>query len=335
MSPADRRPAYSVVVPVYNGAATLGACLAAIAHQTVPSADYEVIVVDDGSTDGSARIARAHGVTLLRQPHAGAAAARNRGAARARGDILVFTDADCEPAAGWLAAIVAPFHDPRVAGAKGAYRTRQRSLVARFTQAEYEEKYDRLARHARIDFVDTYAAAYRRDVFLAAGGFDPAFLLDEDQELSFRLAAAGHVLVFAPDAIVYHHHPPTLAAYVRRKFGLGFWKVRVHLRHPARALRDAYTPWTQKAQLALVPLAALLGLVAAAARAPATRRASRRLGAATAALTLLTTLPLVARARRQGRAVALAAPFLAVARALALDLGLLRGVAGLLARRRP
>jgi len=310
----------SVIVPVHNGAHTLGACLSALLAQTEGRDDVELIVVDDGSSDDSARVAEQCGVVVLRQEHAGAGAARNRGARRATGAILLFTDADCEPLPGWIEQMLVPFSDPEVVGVKGIYRTRQRSAVARFAQAEYEEKYDRLARGDSIDFVDTYAAAYRRTLFERHGGFDPSFLLDEDQELSFRLAEAGHKLVLAPAAAVYHQHPGTLIGYARRKARLGRWKVRVHARHPAKAFQDSYTPWTQKAQLVLLPLV-LAGIVAAACglvtwAAPAI----------VALLGLLTTGPLLTKAWRQGWLIVLLTPPLAAVRALALDLGLAWGL---------
>jgi cellulose synthase/poly-beta-1,6-N-acetylglucosamine synthase-like glycosyltransferase len=326
----------SVIVPVYNGASTLGACLRALAQQTVPGDSYEVIVVDDGSTDASAAIGARHGAQVVHQAHAGAAAARNRGARAARGEILLFTDADCEPQEDWIEAMLAPLVAPDVAGVKGVYRTRQRSVVARFAQAEYEEKYTRLAGRAEIDFVDTYAAAYRRAVFLQSGGFDTAFprATVEDQELSYRLAAAGHKLVFAPGATVYHRHPGTPWQYARRKLHLGRWKVRVHARHPARALRDSYTPWTQKVQLVLLPLAiAAAGASVLASPASAGRRVSRRLAVSLMALDLASSLPLLAHARRQGWPVALAALPLALLRAAALDLGLSWGLLDRLVRR--
>jgi cellulose synthase/poly-beta-1,6-N-acetylglucosamine synthase-like glycosyltransferase len=319
---------YSVIIPAYNTAVTLDACLAALARQTVPPAVYEVIVVDDGSTDDTAAVARRHGAILLALAHAGAAAARNAGARRARGDILFFTDADCEPLTDWIERMAAPFADPGVAGVKGAYLTRQSSLVARFAQAEYEEKYRRLARQDDIDFVDTYAAAYRRDLFLAHGGFDPHFVLDEDQEFSFRLARAGHRLVFAPRARVYHRHQRTAWGYFRRKLGIGRWKVAVHARYPARALRDSYTPWTQKLQILLVP-----ATVAAAAAAMLGRLRWRAV-AALAVLGPASALPLAGIARRQGWPVALAAPFLALLRAAALALGLAWGLLAAATRRR-
>jgi cellulose synthase/poly-beta-1,6-N-acetylglucosamine synthase-like glycosyltransferase len=311
----------SVIVPVYNGANTLGACLRALAAQTADPNSYEVIAVDDGSTDGSAEIAARQGAIVIRQEHEGAAAARNRGAQHAQGPILLFTDADCEPLPTWIEEMLAPFADPTVAGAKGTYQTRQRSLVARFTQAEYEEKYDRLARLDWIDFVDTYAAAYRRDVLIEAKGFDTSFPATtmEDQEFSYRLAKRGHKLVFAPAACVYHLHPATVWHYARRKAKLGCWKVRVLLRYPSKAVRDSYTPWTQKAQLVLLPLFA--GFAAAAALG----LVSWLIAAGLAGLGLASTLPLLRKAARFGWPVVLVTPMLVLVRALALDLGMAWG----------
>ena len=121
------------------------------------------------------------------------------------------------------------FVDPTVAGAKGEYQTCQRELVARFVQQEYQDRYDRMARQSQIDFVDTYSAAYRRNIFLAAGGFDTTFPTAsvEDQEFSFRLEEQGHRLVFVPGAIVYHQHDRSVGEYVRRKYRIGFWKALV------------------------------------------------------------------------------------------------------------
>lgn len=329
MSLPETQPAFvSVIVPVFNGADTLGDCLQALACQTVGADRYEVIVVDDGSTDGSVEVAARQGAIVIRQKHAGAAAARNRGAQQAQGQVLLFTDADCRPEHDWIEQMLAPFADPEVAGVKGVYRTQQRSLVARFTQAEYEEKYGRLARRERIDFVDTYAAAYRRQVFWAHGGFNPAFLLDEDQEFSYRLARAGCKLVLAPAAVVYHHHPATVGGYARRKVQLGRWKVHVHARHPAQAVRDSYTPWTQKAQLVLLPL------TGGAALGAAFGLLSWLWAALLAGLGWATTLPLSFRAARQGWPVAAVTPPLALVRALALVAGLSWGLLDRLIQRK-
>ena len=178
---------FTVIVPAYRAAGMVGPCVRALARQTVPRCEYEIIVADDGSADETADAARESGADqVLILPHHGPAAARNAGVAAANGRIVLFTDADCEPASDWIARMGEVFDDPQVMGAKGVYRTRQRSPVARFVQLEYQDKYDRMRGQASIDFVDTYAAAYRRLLFEAGVGFDPAFpqASGEDIELS-------------------------------------------------------------------------------------------------------------------------------------------------------
>jgi lipopolysaccharide/colanic/teichoic acid biosynthesis glycosyltransferase/glycosyltransferase involved in cell wall biosynthesis len=340
--PSEVQPRVSVVVPAYNAAETLPQCLRALEAQDFPSYSYEVIVVDDGSTDTTVALARAAGVRVITQAHAGPAAARNRGAAAALGELVFFTDADCAPVPGWISALIGAFADPLVAGAKGAYLTRQREIVPRFTQLEFLERYDRLAGSEMIDFVDTYSAAYRRDVFLTNNGFDTIFPTAsvEDQELSFRLAEKGYRLVFVPTARVYHRHNPTLNAYARRKFLIGYWKSLLARWHPGRIVKDSYTPGTLKLQIVLV--VAMLGAAAVGASA------SLLIGslwwpafaacAFAALIFLLTAVPFLAKAWRRDRGLTLLIPGLLWIRALALGTGFAVGLIrfrGRLGERRP
>lgn len=306
----------SVIVPALNAAHTLPTCLQALAAQQDPGRPWEVIVVDDGSRDETASIAAAAGATVVRHERPrGAAAARNSGLARARGEIICFTDADCAPTPAWLRQMLRPFADPAVAGCKGIYATRQRRLVARFVQIEYEDKYDLLRTQPQIDFIDTYAAAYRRQVLVENGGFDPRIFYVEDQELSFRLAARGYKMVFQPHAVVYHQHSSTLMAYVRKKVMIGYWKAQIIRRYPQRAVKDSHTPQVLKLQIVLAAL--LLAALPPALLFPPLTAVS--LLAAFAFF--LTTLPFVRKAWPKDRLVALAAPPLLLARAAALGAG--------------
>ncbi len=293
----------SVVVPAYNAAKTICNCVRALTRQSVPRGTYEVIVVDDGSTDETASMAEAAGARVVRQSNQGPAAARNRGVAAACGDLILFTDADCEPATDWIERMSAPFADPRIMGVKGAYRSLQREPMARLAQAEFEDKYARLRRHETIDFIDTYSAAYRRSVFLQAGGFDETFPLAsvEDVELSFRLAEQGVRLVFAPEAQVYHAHVTSLVHYMRRKARYGFWRALVYRWHPGKIQGDTYTDPVLKIQFALVGLGGL-GVVGALIDA------RFLLVTLLAGLALVaTTLPFAARTWRRDRLAALIA----------------------------
>ena len=311
----------SVIVPGYNVADTVEACLDSLLAQTAAREDYEVIFVDDGSTDGTPDIVRKYGdVRLLILPaNRGAAAARNLGLQEARGEIILFTDADCVPAPNWIEAMLKPFRDPAVVGSKGVYRTKQKGLVPRFAQLEYESRYDLMQRKQYIDFIDTYSAGYRRAVLAQAGGFDARFRIDEDQELSFRLAREGHKMVFNPAAVVYHRHPATLRRYWKRKYQIGYWKAFVLRRHPQKAIEDSHTPQSLKAELAWAYLV-LLAALASPLYPPLILAAALAL-----ALFLVTALPFTLKALRRDFAVGVIAPLMLFVRALALGLGLAVG----------
>lgn len=307
----------SVVVPAYNAAATLPETLSALAAQTSDKSLLEVLVVDDGSTDATADVAAAHGARVIRQENRGPAAARNAGAAAATGDILVFTDADCTPLPDFLEQLARPFADPAVAGVQGAYRTRQTGRVARFAQLEFEDRYLYAARFPSLDLVATYAAAFRREVFLAAGGFDTSFPVadNEDTEFSYRLCRAGHRLAFAPRAMVFHRHPASLPRYLRTKTRRAYWRMAACREHPEKILRDGYTPGLLRAQTGLAGLCGL-GL----ALWPVTRVGGWLALVALLAL-LASSVPFARFAWRRDRSVAFAAPGIVCARAFAFALG--------------
>jgi len=316
-------PDYSVIVPAYQVADVIEACVRALSDQTVDRARYEIIVVDDASSDGTGDVAQAAGADqVVRIPHGGPAAARNAGIAAARGAIALFTDADCEPGSAWLSRMVTPFHDAEVMGVKGTYRTRQRPLIARLVQLEFEIRYARMAGLPCIDFVDTYAAAYRRDLLIEHRGFDPAFPIPsaEDVDLSFRLAREGHKLVFVPDAWVWHRHPTSLWRYLARKARFGYWRALLYVRYPDKIAGDAHTDPALKVQFVL---GALSGGLAAASLfwQPAVLALL-----VTIVLFGMTTLPFVRWAWGRDRAVAVIWPSVAFLRVLVQGAGLALGL---------
>jgi len=317
-------PSISVIVPAYNAAETLGECLAALLEQSTPRGEYEVIVVDDGSTDSTPEIVKRYEVRLLSQPNQGPGAARNLGVSQARGEIILFTDADCVPARDWIEEMVRPLAEPDVVAVKGAYRTRQKALLARFIQAEFAERYALLERERYVDFVDSHSAAYRKAEFLAAGSFDPDFLLSEDVDLSYKLSRQGHKMVFNPQAIVYHRHPETLGAYLRAKFQRAYWRTKSYRQHPGKMLRDSYTPQGLKAQIGLV---FLLGLMVPVWLLLEGKRPELLRGiASVGSLFILTTLPFAVKVFKQDWLVGLLSPFFLLLRAAALGLGFALGL---------
>jgi GT2 family glycosyltransferase len=313
----------SIIVPTFNGASRIERCLRALSQQTT-ALEKEILVVNDGSTDHIQEVVeRFSGVRLITQNNAGPAAARNRGAREAEGAIILFTDDDCVPELNWLDAMIEPFADHEVIGTKGVYRTRQKEIVARFVQIEYEDRYRLMADFDHIDFIDTYSAAFRRDRFLESGGYDTSFPVAcaEDVELSYRMSARGWKMKFAPKAIVYHTHPATLMQYLRKKYKFAFWRMLAVRKNPRKAVKDSHTPQLMKLQLLLLPalaFALMLDLLLRP-RLPFT--------ALVLAVFLITTLPFMLRAIRKDWLVGILSPAFLVMRACAQLLGVAAGLA--------
>jgi len=322
----ERSTVISVVVPAFNAVGTLEECLTALLSQTVPRSSYEIIVVDDGSLDATSDVATLYSdqcVRLVRQQNQGAAGARNTGVTHAQGALLLFTDSDCAPRPDWIERMAAAFDDCDVVGAKGTYLTRQRTPIARFVQIEYEDRYDRMRGQECIDFVDTYSAGYRRDVFLQNGGFDVSARFLEDQDFSFRLAEKGYKLVFVPAAQVFHRHDQDVVEYVERKYNIGVWKARVMQRHPGRLTNDSHTPPVLKLQILLLLLTVPFLLTSLVMWQLSIPWWQVMVGAGLAACLafLVSGLPFVLKAWQKDRVVALIAPFMLAVRALALGTG--------------
>ncbi len=313
-------PKASVVIPAYNSGKTIGACLEALKNQTLKP--LEIIVVDDGSRDSTIETAGKFGVKILAQKHAGPAAARNRGARNAGGEIILFTDADCIPDRDWLREMLAPFKDRKIVGVQGSYETRQESLIARFAQFEIEQRYERLAKRKYIDFMGTYSAAYRRKLFLKFRGFDESFpgASGEDPELSFRLSKAGYRMLFNPRARVYHNHPDTLGKYLKQKFGRARWRVLLYRKHPGKAVSESYTPQSLKLQIGIFYLF-LLSLIISPFYSISVYIAISLL-----VLLFLATLPFSASAGRKERRLGLISPVILILRSVTFSIGLVYGI---------
>lgn len=316
--------AFSIIVPAYNAEATIKSCIQALLSQSVDADLYEVIVVDDGSKDATAEIIRSFPVEYHFQENQGPAAARNKGAWLAKGDIILFTDSDCVPDRFWLEKMTAPFSENTdISGVKGAYKTRQKSLTARFAQAEFEDRFSLLKKSQYIDMVDTYSAAFKRSVFLDAGGFDPYFPVanNEDTELSYRLVSQHHLLVFNPEAFVYHTHPDTLKKYLRIKFWRGYWRLVVYARFPGKAIKDTYTPKVIKIQT-LVMLGVFMLVPAGLLASPALLLPSLGL----AALVLVMSFPFSRQVYRKDRLLGLLSPVYCLLRAGVFAAGSIGGI---------
>ncbi len=228
----------SVVIPAYNGGPLLRRTLEALVAQDAPTARYEIVVVDDGSTDGSTdglddvRSGSVE-VRLLTQPNRGRAAARNRGAAEARGRVVLFLDADVRAAPGLVAAHLQHHRNGTRLAVQGRTLQDPATLATTFMRARH--LLPDLTPRRHVDLSPLHVATCNFSVTAAdlgeVGGFDEAFggYGLEDIELGVRLREAGVVLRHEPAALAYHCDVQTLDALSRklRQSGEGavyFWR---------------------------------------------------------------------------------------------------------------
>lgn len=250
-------PIATVVLPLYNDAASLPAVLTALEMQDTDAA-FEVVVVDDGSQDDGPALAQAAGVTVLRQQNAGPAAARNTGAARARGEFILFLDADCVPPAGWVSAMLAPMQSGAFQAVMGTIRPANDGPIPRLVQSELEGRYRRMRQATDgVDFIAAPSCGVKREVFQSIGGFDESLRQAEDVELAYRLRAENSRIAFVESAPVAHHHQTGFAEFIGVKFRRAVGRMEVFGKFPSKQTSDSWTPVSLKAQFAC---AALVGL---------------------------------------------------------------------------
>lgn len=201
----------SVVVPVKNGAQTIGACIEALLAQSHPRELTEILIVDNGSTDATREIVSRYPVTLLSETAiATSYAARNRGIVEARGEIIALTDADCFPAPDWIAQLLPPFDDPAVGAVAGSVGAASAiTLCEQFTERVQPFARPQLGGLATLLTVN---AAIRKSALEAAGLFDECLPTGGDVDLGWRLQRLGMRIADAPRAQVQHRHRTSFAA---------------------------------------------------------------------------------------------------------------------------
>lgn len=211
-------PCFSVVMPVLDGGMVFERCLAALGASEFT--DFELIVVDDGSSDSSIEVARRAGARVLETTgHQGPAAARNLGAEQARGEYLLFLDADCEPAPSTLSVAARVLEgDPDLAALFGSYDDAPAapSLVSQYKNLQHHWVHQQGREEASTFWAG--CGVVRRSVFAAIGGFDPERFdrpSIEDIDLGRRLWKAGHRIRLAKGVQVKHHKRWTLWNLVR------------------------------------------------------------------------------------------------------------------------
>jgi glycosyltransferase involved in cell wall biosynthesis len=229
----------TVVVPAYNAAGVLGKCLQHLAEQDYPKDRYEVVVVDDGSTDATpevvteARRRLALQLRYVRQANAGLAAARNAGARAARFPVLLFLDPDMWSTPQLIRAHARHYHDRRRVAVQGTRLLHPAAKVTPFMQTKELLPDLTPRRRLRLSPYHTVMSNFsvRADDLWAVGGFDEGFRGYgwEDIEMGFRLHRAGVELHWEPEAFAWHYHVESLEERLRKQRQAGvnavyFWR---------------------------------------------------------------------------------------------------------------
>jgi len=222
----------SVVIPTYNRLNYLGKCLKSLSKQSVGSKSFEVIVVDDGSTDGTAHYLKKinrKNFTFLRQSNKGPAAARNLGVRHAKGNIIAFIDDDCVARRDWIQNIITNFEKYKDADSVACHTIPIYKKY--FKNLEKFEKRNLIKNFKVIRFsglepdhrASTDNCALKREIFMRLKGFNIAFkYAGEDPDFWYRLLKSGYNIYHVDNIIVYHYQRMSIKKMIKRSYLFGF-----------------------------------------------------------------------------------------------------------------
>lgn len=271
-------PFFSIIIPTYNRPEKLRTCLDSLAKLEYPRDRFEVIVVDDGSSLSLEPVVASFRellpVRLVSQPNAGPAAARNTGSVHAKGELLAYTDDDCTPDSKWLRIFANQFisYPDHLIGGR-MVNLLPGNLYSEASQQLISYLYDYYNRgRGRNPFFASSNIALPARLFHEVGGFDATFPLaaGEDREFCDRWLHHGYLMIYAPEAVVYHSHVLNLRRFCRQHFNYGRGAFRFHQIHAQRKLERIrleplsfylnllHYPFRQTDSLSAIILAAIL-----------------------------------------------------------------------------
>jgi glycosyltransferase involved in cell wall biosynthesis len=236
----------SVIIPVLNCQRTIGRCLEAILAQDYPHEHYEIILVDNGSTDQSISIMKEYPVKILNEHRAhNSYMARNTGIRNASGEIIVFLDADCVPGKRWLENLMTPFVDEEIGCVAGeVLNSPSTNLIQGFySYVDFLGQEHKVSNGIRA--LGAGNIAFRREIFDQIGLYDENFRWGGDNDFGLRLQKeTSYRIFFSREAIVEHFHRYSLKGYFKQAFTYGLGKGRFRIKHSNPPFKKYKSLWT-------------------------------------------------------------------------------------------
>lgn len=246
----EQWPMFSVVVCTYNGGHRMRACLWALQELDYPH--YEIIVVDDGSIDDTAEVVgRFSDIRFIALDHGGLSAARNRGAEEARGEIIAYTDDDCEPDAGWLTWLAHEFNRggwdacggpnlPPIPTGRDHLDHIDEAVVASAPGAPSHV----LLNDVEAEHLPGCNLVVKKEALMKIGGFDVNYwVAGDDLDFCWRLRGAGYRMGFCGAAFVWHRRRTSLFRYFKQQYGYGKAEALLMRDHPDKFKRAGGARW--------------------------------------------------------------------------------------------
>lgn len=242
-APGYQWPKVSVVVCSCNGAQTVAETLAALEDMEYP--DYEIIVIDDGSTDQTSAIASKHNVRLICTENRGLSVARNLGLKAATGEIIAYIDDDAYPDRHWLTYLAAAFLRTEHAAIGGPnIAVPGDGAIADCVANAPGGPIHVLLSDDLAEHIPGCNMAFRREKLLAIGGFDPRFrVAGDDVDICWRLQERGWTIGFAPSAVVWHHRRNSIKRYLKQQFGYAKAEALLAEKWPAKYNCAGHVTW--------------------------------------------------------------------------------------------